>query len=311
MAAVLCFSYAFKDEPIQIGDSMEHVIFLSYRRLDTSGHAGRISDDLARRFGRSVTFRDIDSICAGADFVQALEQAIQAARVCLVLIGDTWLTEAAADGSRRIDAPDDHVRSEIEMALGEAGLKVIPVLVEGARMPDEDDLPLSIRQLARLQAVELSDSRWDYDMAQLTAVLRASGVGPRFYQRLSGRYLFMLLSASLAVTAVLYFWRAGPTPDAFSGLWYLPNGSYWRVGNADSRLWVDEIHFDSRQVWKRGPAEIVDNELRVELELVFTRVDFRFLHRLRLSDDRQSLIGSVRRSDRDGQDRLVLMRSRP
>ena len=69
---------------------MQHSVFISYRRADTSGHAGRLSDDLARHFGRSVAFRDIDSIDAGADFVHALEQAIGHARACIVLIGDTF-----------------------------------------------------------------------------------------------------------------------------------------------------------------------------------------------------------------------------
>jgi hypothetical protein len=292
---------------------MEHVIFLSYRRMDTSGHAGRISNDLGRCFGNSVMFRDINSIGPGVDFVQALEQAIQSARVCLVLIGDTWLTETAADGERRLDSPDDHVRREIEMALDKEGLKVIPLLVEGAHMPDEDDLPVSIQKLARLQAVELSESRWDYDMARLVTVLGATGIGQRFYQRLSRNWRFMSLVVLLAVIAVpLYFWRAASAVDVYRGLWYLPNGSYWSVEEKDTRWWVDETHFDSHQVWKQGPADIVDGELQVQLALVFKPTEPPFLYRLRLSMDRQSLVGSVRRSGRPaGEESLVLRRKLP
>jgi|GEM_PF-2011155 len=293
-------------------DGMEHVIFLSYRRVDTSGHAGRISDDLARHFGRSVTFRDIESITAGADFVQALEQAIHAARVCIVLIGDTWLTETSADGARRLDSPDDHVRREIEMALDDTKLKMIPVLVEGASMPDEDDLPASMRRLARLQAVELSESRWDYDMACLAAVLERLGVGRKLYRRLPHwRLILSLLIVLTVATSGLYYWRNMVGVEQFSGLWYLPNGSYWSVREQNGRWWVEETHYESRQVWQQGPAEIVDGELRVRLELVFEDAEFRFLHRLRLSTDRHSLVGSVRRSDSRMERSQVLTRNRP
>jgi len=291
-------------------DGMEHVIFLSYRRMDTSGHAGRISDDMARHFGRSVTFRDIESISAGVDFVQALEQAVHAARVCIVLIGDTWLTETSADGARRLDSPEDHVRREIEMALNDTRLKVIPVLVEGANMTDENDLPVSIRRLARLQAVELSESRWDYDMARLAAVLEEFGVGRELYRHLP--HLRLILSLVLAVAlSGLYYWRSMAGMEQYTGLWYLPNGSYWSVQEKNGRLWVDETHYESRQVWQHGPGEILGGELRVTLELVFERTEFRFLHRLRLSADRQSFVGSVRRSDRSTERPQTLMRSPP
>lgn len=293
-------------------DGMEHVIFLSYRRVDTSGHAGRISDDLARHFGRSVTFRDIESITAGVDFVQALEQAVHAARVCIVLIGDTWLTETSADGARRLDSPEDHVRREIEMALNDSGLKVIPVLVEGASMPDEDDLPVSIGRLARLQAVELSESRWDYDMARLAAVLEGFGVGRELYRRLPHWRLVLSLVMVLAVAlSGLYYWRNMVGVEQYTGLWYLPNGSYWSVREKNGRLWVDETHYESRQVWQQGPGEILDGELQVALELVFERTEFRFLYRLRLSADRQSLVGSVRRSDRSIEHPQVMTRRNP
>ena len=154
----------------------EQGVFLSYRRADTAGHAGRICDDLARHFRRPVVFRDVDSIAAGTDFVQALERAVGAARVAIVLIGDGWLPASSEDGSRRLDDPADHVRREVAMALENPGLRVLPVLVEGAAMPAESDLPGPLHRLARLQALELSENRWDYDMARLIAVLEAAGV---------------------------------------------------------------------------------------------------------------------------------------
>ncbi|MCB1723041.1 MAG: toll/interleukin-1 receptor domain-containing protein [Chromatiaceae bacterium] len=287
----------------------EHRVFLSYRRADTSGHAGRIGDDLARRFGHAVTFRDIDSIDAGADFVTALERAIGSARVCLVLIGDTWLDVASDDGTRRLDEPDDHVRREIELALAQPDLTVIPLLVEGAQMPDEDQLPPSIRRLARLQAVELSESRWDYDMSRLVAVLEQAGVSSGPAARMP-RWVFPVLGllAVALVAAVILCWRGFAGADAYTGLWYMPNGSYWTVRERDGRLWVEETHHESQQVWKRGPATLDDGEMNTALELVFDPPDFRYLYRLGLSPDGRSLIGSVRRSDRETEQSVVLSR---
>ncbi|MCB1922422.1 MAG: toll/interleukin-1 receptor domain-containing protein [Gammaproteobacteria bacterium] len=288
-----------------------HGVFLSYRRTDTSGYAGRISDDLARRYGRAVAFRDIDSIDAGADFVEALAQAMAAARVCLVLIGDTWLNAKGDRGERRLDRPDDHVRHEVEMALRQPGMVVIPVLLEGARMPDEDELPVSIRQLARLQAVELSESRWDYDMSRLATVLGQAGIVAGGASHRPYRWLAVLAVCAAMVVAGLLWWARG-SDDAvdYVGLWYLPNGNYWSVRQRDGQLWVEESHRDSHEVWKRGPGTLDGDQFEVTLALVFEQKDFRYVHRLTLSADRLSLIGGVRRSDRQSEQSLVLTRDK-
>ena len=292
---------------------MDHGVFISYRRADTSGHAGRISDDLERHFGRAVAFRDIDAISGGADFVHALERAIGEAQVCIVLIGDTWLVEQAGDGARRFDDPEDHVRREVETALARPDLVVLPVLVEGAHMPSSDELPASLQRLARLQAIELSESRWDYDVTRLVALLRDAGVTGQVSGSLP-RWLVALLLAVLAAliaVAVVGWMDDGDDIEAYTGLWFLPNGSFWTVREKDDALWVEETHYDSREVWKRGPGRIDDDGLHAALHLVFEQQSFRYLHKLQLSADRQSLIGGVRRSDQSRGRSLVLTRSRP
>lgn len=290
---------------------MQHGIFISYRRADTSGHAGRISDDLRRRFGRSVTFRDVDSIEVGRDFVQALERAIHAARVCIVLIGDTWLTETSTDGVARLLESDDHVRNEIEMALTDPDVTVIPVLVEGARMPNADALPEAIRALARLQAIELSESRWDYDIHALMQVLEGLGIQPAsiagFPRRVVLGGVLLLLGALIWGS---YHWYAQMIVERYLGVWYLPNDSYWSIRDQNGQLWVDETHYDTQQVWKKGPAEITEGELQAKLELAFSRLPVEYSYVLKLAHDKQSLIGTERRSDQAVAHSIVLTRQR-
>jgi hypothetical protein len=145
-------------------------LFVSYRRQDTAGHAGRLVDRLRQEFGRDQVFMDID-IPVGVNFVEHIDRTIGAADVLIVLIGDDWLALRDDREGRRLDDPSDFVRSEIRAAL-QRGLVVIPVLVERASMPRHRDLPEDIRRLSQLNALELSDSRWDYDVGLLVAQLR-------------------------------------------------------------------------------------------------------------------------------------------
>jgi hypothetical protein len=151
-------------------------IFVSYRRRDTAGHAGRLVDGLRQEFGRDRVFLDID-IPPGVDFTDHIDRTIGAAQVLIVLIGDEWLNVQDQQGRRRLDDPTDFVRSEIRSAL-QRGLTVIPILVERASMPSVGDLPEDIKRLSHINALELSDSRWDYDVGRLVDHLRAV-VAPR------------------------------------------------------------------------------------------------------------------------------------
>src|SRR5690348_6168688 len=145
-------------------------IFMSYRREDTAYPAGWLYDRLAGHFARSQIFKDIDSIELGDDFFEAITTAVGSCDVLLVLIGDRWLTVTGQDGRRRLDNPDDFVRLELEAALAR-DVRVIPILVEGARMPRADELPASLSKLARRQALELSPSWFDVGTERLLRVL--------------------------------------------------------------------------------------------------------------------------------------------
>jgi hypothetical protein len=79
-------------------------IFISYRREDSAGHAGRLYDRLSQHFGRSRVFMDVAQIEAGLDFVEAIEQAVGSCRVLLVMIGGSG-SSADERGRRRLDDP--------------------------------------------------------------------------------------------------------------------------------------------------------------------------------------------------------------
>jgi hypothetical protein len=115
--------------------------------------AGRLHDRLAQTFGRNNLFMEVDHIPAGVDFVEYLHGQVAACDVFLAVIGPNWLDAKDDSGRRRFDNPDDFVTIEIAAALAR-NIRVIPVLVDGARTPKADRLPDSIKPLVRRNAVE-------------------------------------------------------------------------------------------------------------------------------------------------------------
>lgn len=144
-------------------------VFLSYRRDDAAGYAGRLEEALERRLGRGSAFRDVQDIAPGEDFVRAIRARLAGAQAVLVLIGPRW-AGGGVPGQQRIDDPQDMVRLEVATAL-DAGLRVIPVLLQGAPMPAADALPAALKPLAARNAMALSDTHWDADIDRLVQSL--------------------------------------------------------------------------------------------------------------------------------------------
>jgi hypothetical protein len=143
-------------------------IFLSYRRQDAPGHAGRIYDRLVERFGKDNVYMDLDSTAPGADFGEVIDSVLARCAALIAVIGPNWIT--AMRRSQRGDPatdPEDWVRREIATAL-KRDIRVVPVLVQGVQMPDRDELPEDMKGLARRHAVELTDTAWT---AQLNLVI--------------------------------------------------------------------------------------------------------------------------------------------
>jgi hypothetical protein len=274
-------------------------IFISYRREGGAGFSGRLADDLGRRFGANEVFRDIEDIASGEDFVARLDKALRDCRVLLVVIGKTWLT-ASANGQRRLDDPNDFVRLEISHALA-AGVRVIPVLVEGARVPPERDLPDALKPLARRQAHELSESRWDYDVGRLARVVEqelAAKGAPSPLDSKSTRRRWMLVLALLGaagmVAAGAAWFSQTRLPD-LGGNWRLQDGSTWIIEQTGRELAIKVVHYESREVWQRGSGTIDGKELAFKLDLVY-QAGNSLGGKLRISDDARRLDGVAQRT---------------
>jgi AAA ATPase domain/TIR domain len=135
-------------------------IFISYRRQETAWPARQLYDVVAERFGAEQVFKDVDDIAPGDDFVERITAAVESCDVLLVLIGRQWLTIIDENGQRRLDNPEDFVRLEVETALTR-NVRVIPILVDNARMPRKEELPPDLAPLARRHAVEVSPITFD------------------------------------------------------------------------------------------------------------------------------------------------------
>jgi hypothetical protein len=147
-------------------------IFISYRREDARGFAGRLADNLGDHFGPSRVFRDVEDLQPGVDYVTQIELLIESCDILLVLIGRDWLTIADERGQPRLVDPMDEHRIEIVTAF-KNGVRVIPVLLDGGRMPRVQDLPAELAPLARRQAYDISDGRWHDDVRRLVRLLEA------------------------------------------------------------------------------------------------------------------------------------------
>jgi uracil-DNA glycosylase len=148
-------------------------IFISYRRQDSEGYVGRLYDHLLLHFEAGDVFMDVDAIKPGADFIQTLEEAIAGCDVLIAVIGPQWAAVTDESGTRRLDLWDDFVRIEIASALKQNKL-VIPVWVGGARMPAPALLPEDIAALARRHAMEISHSRFAYDVQHLADAIHSA-----------------------------------------------------------------------------------------------------------------------------------------
>ncbi|MGE3179395.1 MAG: toll/interleukin-1 receptor domain-containing protein [Vicinamibacterales bacterium] len=268
--------------------------FISYRRDDAAGYAGRLRESLDRRLGAYEIFRDVDTLKPGQDFVEAIQSRLASCRVMLVVIGREWLDARLPNGVRRLDDPVDFVRLEVAVGLSTPGVVVMPVLVEGASMPGSEALPTDLRALARRHAISLRDETWDEDVDRLVAAIRdvvspGSGPSPDRPGR-AGVFPWRWLAAIAAVVliaAAFAFLRTprpagtddAPASDASGAGNDLPVRTAVSPYAADVPR-IAEVAFEQR-IFSLVSAAIVprggSTELRLRLRLMnYERVDANF-----------------------------------
>jgi len=183
-------------------------IFISYRRDDAEGYAGRLFDRLSYRFPRRV-FMDVTGIRPGADYSRVIQESVGSCHVLIAIIGREWITlKDDATNQRRLDLPDDYVRHEIATALSR-NITVIPVLVHGAEMPSSALLPPDLAPLSLRNALEVTDGDFDHDAQRLIEAVEITCGEPRplppvpIQPAKKNSCLVFSLGAGLAVGAVV------------------------------------------------------------------------------------------------------------
>jgi len=223
-------------------------IFISYRREDTGGHAGRLCDRLTARFGGDRVFMDIQDIAPGQNFATSIEDTMATCDCVIAVIGPRWLEIVR----QRAQSAEDFVRHEIAAAL-RRHVTIVPVLVGGARMPAAADLPPELAELSFLNALEIRDERFDRDVVELETFLSNTlhlGDAPRRGKgtRLGSRTATAIALTVAALAAGGYFLlrpkvnvadaRPAPAPAAIEGDWI---AEMQKPGQARFRI---RLHFE-------------------------------------------------------------------
>jgi formylglycine-generating enzyme required for sulfatase activity len=166
-------------------------LFISYRHDDSAGHAGRVHDRLVQSFGRDLLFMDVDTIPLGVDFIKVLREEVAKCDVLLAVIGTHWLDARDEEGNRRLDSATDFVRIEVATAL-QRGIPVIPILLDGAKIPKVQQLPKDLEGLAARNGLDVRHASFHQDIDKLIAGLKGASIQddtPNALSRATGRAL--------------------------------------------------------------------------------------------------------------------------
>jgi len=190
---------------------MSDNVFISYRRQNDSGIAGRIYDHLGRALPGASIFMDVDKLNPGEDFEQALGRSLAQCKVVLAIMGPQWASVTDADGRVRLHDADDFVRKELRTAL-QSNVRVIPVLVNGAVMANRSALPEDLHALTKRHAVEVRHERFTADAEDLARAISQSTPGARRGWSVPRAAIFAIVA--IAVGAVVYAFMGRPLPTS-------------------------------------------------------------------------------------------------
>lgn len=180
-------------------------IFLSYRRADSQVTAGRMAQFLDNVSAVDGVFLDVDAIGIGEHVEDRIEATLAKSTHVFVLIGPQWKGSPGDSGRPRIFDTDDIVRREVRIAL-RSGLRVVPILLDEARMPRAGELPDDLNELSKINAFSLRTAQFDEDMDNLLDVLigNRQGRGSRWrLAPLTAAGIALRAFAGLAAGAVL------------------------------------------------------------------------------------------------------------
>lgn len=147
--------------------SQPQSVFISYRRDDSAGHTGRLYDHLSRLLTGVYIFMDVEGIPPGENWREVINTNVKGCKVLLVVIGKQWLFVRDQYGRRRLDQEDDPVRFEVEVGIKESSVRVIPVLVGGAGIPEHSGLPQSLVNMLEANAIAIDDTTFSQDAERL------------------------------------------------------------------------------------------------------------------------------------------------
>lgn len=271
-------------------DAHGPAIFISYRREDSEGHAGRLYKDLAEQFGAGRVFMDVTGIEPGRDFRRVIDEQVATCAVLLAVIGRDWVDARDEQGRRKLDDPGDFVRLETVAAL-RRDIPVVPVLVQGASMPHLDQLPDELKPLAFRNAVELTHPRWDSDLKILIKALapylgnlrdaaHLPSAAPRARPRLR---LAGILAGALALAAAIGGWQ----------LWLQDRSRAAQAGQVERERQADlEARLEAERAERRAAAAQASaaeaREALAERARAAAAADLERLRRERASAHRES-----------------------
>lgn len=248
---------------------------MSYRREEAAVHAGWLHDEVEAHLGDGHVFIDVD-LEPAVDFVQRLTEVLDACRVMLVVIGPKWATVQSSPGRRRLFEERDFVRFEVETALRRPDVKVLPLLVAGANMPDPSELPESLRSLPNLNGLRVSDdlrSRRDDvrhvlstlddwlaepDGAEPEPIVKESSESPSIARPLIEGIL-VAAAAGLAGGLLGGTMNPGSASDDTAKITatVVQRGITWAIVGAAIGVWVTILRGESRTIVGRGLAGLL------------------------------------------------------
>jgi hypothetical protein len=152
-------------------------VFISYRRETGAGEARALFNDLEAQLGEGSVFMDVDSIALGQDFRSILQVTLASCDLMLVLVDKNWAEAKDKQGRSRLSDPNDFVRMEVEAAL-KRNIAVTPILVQGATIPNADQLPREIADLAYRNGFEITHNRWESDVKEMIRRLNIAPTRP-------------------------------------------------------------------------------------------------------------------------------------